>query len=107
MDDSPDDERESEHERPPGIERRSITPDSESAEYDLLEIVAETENCEINDLPSLYNEVEHVVETMYRTPPSSAAQMVVSFSYAGYRITLHRDGAVELVPVKASLSESE
>ena len=83
-----------------GTVRRQIPPDPVTAEYDLLEILADVEGCEIEDLPPLYNEVEHVVETLFRTPPSTAAQMSISFSYAGYRITIDRSGAVKFVAVK-------
>ncbi|MFC6755707.1 MULTISPECIES: HalOD1 output domain-containing protein [Haloarcula] len=86
-----------------GMIRRQIPPDPETAEYDLLEILAEVDGCEIEDLPALYNEVEHVVETLFRTPPSAAAQMSISFSYGGYRVTIDRNGAVTLVSVKESL----
>ena len=86
-----------------GMVRRQITPDPESSEYDLLEIIAELEDCEIEALPSLYNEVDHVVETMFKTPPSDRAQIEISFSYAGYRVSIDRKGFVELVPVKKSL----
>jgi len=51
-----------------GIVRCQITLDPETSEYDLLEILADLDGCEIEELPSLYNEVEHVVETLFRTP---------------------------------------
>jgi len=86
-----------------GIVRRQIAPDPETSEYDLLEILAEIEDCEIEELPSLYNEVEHVVETLFKTPPSAGAQMSVSFSYVGYRVTIERNGTVQIVPVKDTL----
>ncbi|MDS0281573.1 HalOD1 output domain-containing protein [Haloarcula onubensis] len=85
------------------VVRRQITPDPETSEYDLLEVLAEIEDCDIESLPPLYNEVEHVVETLFKTPPSAAAQMSVSFSYAGYRIRLDRDGTLQLVPVKETI----
>jgi len=40
---------------------------------------------------------------MFKTPPSERAQIEVSFSYAGYRVSIDRHGVVELVPVKKSL----
>ena len=86
-----------------GIVRRQITPDPATSEYDLLEILAEIEGCAIEELPSLYNEVEHVVETLFKTPPSAAAQMSIAFSYAGYRITIDRNGTVQVVSVKDTI----
>ena len=103
MSDSQPEEPNDEHTNDSGTMRREIAPDPETAEYDLLEILAEVEGCEIEDLPALYNEVEHVVETLFRTPPSVAAQMSISFSYAGYRITIDRNGTVQLVDVKGTI----
>ncbi|MBX0285642.1 hypothetical protein EGH22_04850 [Halomicroarcula sp. F28] len=103
MSDSEPETQEDEHADGSGMVRREIAPDPETAEYDLLEILADVEGCEIEALPALYNEVEHVVETLFRTPPSPAAQMSISFSYAGYRITLDRSGTVQLVDVKDTI----
>jgi hypothetical protein len=87
------------------IERRRITPDPDSAEYDLLELVAELEGCAIDDLPSFYQRVGHFVEMLYRVPPAPEAQMQLSFSYAGYRITVDQQGNVSVLNVKRSSRE--
>jgi len=89
-----------------GTVRRQIPPDPATSEYDLLEILAEEAGTDIETLPPLYNEVEHVVETLFKTPPSADAQMSISFSYAGYRITIDRDGTVRLVSVKDTIERS-
>jgi len=86
-----------------GIVRRQIDPDPSTAEYDLLDLISELEDRDITALPALYNEVDHVVETLYKTPPAPRAQMEITFSYAGYRITMDRTGAVRVVPVKESI----
>ena len=81
----------------------SIDPNPETAEYDLLAIVADLEDTEITDLPSLYEQLDHFVEQLYETPPSPKAQLELSFSYAGYRITLTQGGDVTLMNVKQSI----
>lgn len=86
-----------------GIVRRQISPSPDTAEYDFLEIVAELENQEIEELPSLYREVDHLLETMFETPPSAESQVQIAFSYAGYRVWIDKQGAIELVPVKKSM----
>jgi hypothetical protein len=86
----------------PAIVSRSIEPDPESAEYDLLAIVAELEGRAIDELPSLYTSVDHFVERLFEQPPAPEAQMEIEFSYAGYRITLGQNGDVTLVRVKDS-----
>lgn len=87
--------------------KRRIQPSSETAEYDFLEIIAELEDADIDELPSLYHEVEHLVETLFRTPPSKESQLEVSFSYAGYRATINQRGDVALIPVKESMGGEE
>jgi hypothetical protein len=85
-----------------GTVRTQITPDEEAAEFDFLEIVAELEGREMDELPSLYTEVDHLLETLFQTPPSQQSQVKISFSYAGYRITIDQQGGIELIPVKKS-----
>ena len=87
------------------IVRRTIRPSPEHAEYDLLEVVAELEGVEIEDLPSFYDQVDHLVEMLFRKPPSSETQMQVEFSYAGYRITVDQQGNLTLLDVKKSAPE--
>lgn len=77
-----------------------IEPDPETAEYDLLEIIADLDGVDITDLPSLYDQMDHFVETLFETPPAPEAQLELSFSYAGYRISVDQTGAVTLVNVK-------
>ena len=82
-----------------------ISPTASAAEYDLLEIIAKLEETEIEDLPSLYTQVDHFVETLFENPPAPESQMEIVFSYAGYRITVMQTGTVKLVPVKETTEE--
>jgi hypothetical protein len=90
-----------------GTVRYAIDPDSETAEFDLLAGIAEVEGVEMDELPSLYAAVDHLVEGLYEEPPASAAQVELSFSYAGYRVNVDQNGHIRLVPVKESLVEEE
>jgi len=82
---------------PSGIVRTRIGPRSETAESDFLEVVARLEEVDATDLPSLYREVDHAVENLFKRPPSADAQMEIAFSYAGYRVTIDQRGNVRLV----------
>lgn len=88
-----------------GVVRDHITPDADTAEYDLLEIIATLEGKDIEELPSLYTQVNHFVESLFEDPPSPESQMEIRFSYAGYRITITQSGDVKLVPVKETIEE--
>ena len=82
-----------------------IAPDPSTAEFDLLELIADLEGKDIEEVPSLYTEIDHFVEMLFEVPPSSAAQMEIRLSYSGYRITVAQSGQVKLVPVKETLGE--
>jgi hypothetical protein len=86
-----------------GILQFNVEPDPESAEYDLLTVLAEHEGVGVDELPSLYSVVDQFVGEMFDDPPSESAQLEMTFSYAGYRVTVTQGGHVTLVPVKESM----
>jgi hypothetical protein len=87
------------------IVRAVVVPDSATAEYDLLAIVAELEGTEIEELPEFYRQVGHFVESLFKNPPAPEAQMQLEFSYAGYRITISQRGEITLMNVKRSMEQ--
>jgi len=95
----PSDETDETDEEPPGIVRAQIEPRPETADNEFLELVARLEGVDATELPSLYREVDHAVENLFKQPPSAAAQMEISFSYAGYRATIDQRGHVRLIRV--------
>jgi hypothetical protein len=88
-----------------GILQFEIEPDPKTAEYELLSVLTEHEGVGMDDLPPLYSVLDQFVGEMFDDPPSESAQLEMSFSYAGYRITVTQGGHVTLVPVKESLEE--
>jgi hypothetical protein len=89
----------------PEIYKTTIPPDSETAEYDLVELIAERNGTQIDQLPPLYTQIDHMVEQLFKNPPSPEAQVELSFSYCGSRVTLTQEGQLTIVPVKASIPE--
>ncbi|WP_336001826.1 HalOD1 output domain-containing protein [Halorientalis halophila] len=88
-----------------GFYRDHIRPSRETSEFELIEIISELETKESDELPPLYDEVGHLIEMLYNNPPSQQAQVEMSFSYAGYRITIDQRGNLKLIPVKDSMKE--
>lgn len=86
-----------------GMARYNIDAAPDGAEFDLLSGLATVEGVNMDELPSLYGTVDHLVEALYDEPPVASAQVELSFSYAGYRVHLDQRGNVRLVPVKDSL----
>lgn len=88
-----------------GILQFEIEPDPETAEYELLSVLTEHDGVGMDDLPPLYSVLDQFIGEMFDDPPSESAQLEMSFSYAGYRITVTQGGHVTLVPVKESMEE--
>ena len=78
------------------IYHRKVTPDVEEANQSLLRLVANLENCEVTDLPPLYDRVDHLVDHLFTSPPPPEAQAELEFSYVGYRIRIDQSGNVSL-----------
>lgn len=66
--------------------------DRENPEVNVAAVTAELEGRDVDDLPPLYEAVDHLIEQLYATPPSAAAQVRMEFTYEGYRIVLNQDG---------------
>ena len=73
-----------------------VTPDVEEANQSLLRLVADLENCEVTDLPPLYDRVDHLAEHLFNSPPPPEAQAELEFSYVGYRIRIDQSENVSL-----------
>jgi len=74
------------------IRHRKVTPDPDEANRSLLRLIANLENCEVTDLPPLYERVDHLVENLFTSPPPAEAQVEIEFSYHGYRVELDQKG---------------
>ena len=72
---------------------RELDTDREYPAVQIAEIVAELEGRNVGDLTSTYDCVDHVLENVLSEPPSPEAQLQVTFSYEGYRITVEHDGS--------------
>jgi hypothetical protein len=90
----------------PGIYRGTITPEPEIAEYELIEVIAGIEDRRIEELPSLYDEVNHMISSMFKTPASDKAQVEVGFSFNGLRVHLDHAGNYEITDVKRTIGDS-
>ena len=67
--------------------------DQNQPNVDITETVAELKEVESDELSPLYDSIDHVVDNIFSQPPSPEADVEVSFSYEGFRITVTQDGA--------------
>lgn len=73
-----------------------IETDQEAAHYDLLEVIAQLEECEPDELPPLYERVDDLLEQLFGPTPEQKAQAQVEFTYYDYRVTIDQAGNVML-----------
>lgn len=63
----------------------------------IVETVAEIEDKDPDDLSTAYRRLGHVLDDIFSNPPSPEAQLQVTFSYEGYRITVEQNGRAQFV----------
>jgi hypothetical protein len=97
--DSPDSEESDGDSDDQQIHHRTIDPKTERANERLLQHVAEIEDCDLFDLPPLYNRIDDLIKDIFDSPPPSEAQAELEFSYYGYRITIDQTGDVSLMKI--------
>lgn len=92
---------------PRRIRRRRIGPDTDEPHFALLEVIAELEGCAVEDLPPLYDCVDHLLEDLFSTPPPADADARVEFTYDDYRVSVDQDGTLALLKQRESLDAGE
>jgi len=87
MNDSPNDE----------IVHRHLNTEMREPVVQVAEIVADLEDKETDELTTTYNHLDHVLQSLFTNPPVPEAQVEMTFSYEGYRITVEQDGTAQFV----------
>lgn len=69
--------------------------DTEQADpnVEVVSAIADLEDESVEELPPLYTAIDHILEHLYTEPPAADADVRISFSYYGYRITVEQNGA--------------
>lgn len=73
--------------------------DQRQPNVDVTETVATLKGVESDDLSPLYDAIDHVIDNIFSNPPDPAADVQVTFSYEGFRVTIHQDGRATFRPV--------
>lgn len=81
------------------IVNRKLDPDRENPGVQIAEVVAELEGVDPAELTTMYGCIDGVLDHVFSDPPSQEAQLVVEFTYEGYRITIEQDGTARIVQV--------
>ncbi len=61
--------------------------------------MADIENRDADELPTIYGCIDGMLAELYSDPPAPEAQIGVEFTYAGYRITVEQSGAAKFIQV--------
>lgn len=83
------------------IVHRELDTDAESPAAEMASHVADLEGINSEDLTPAWDCIDDVLDRIFSTPPYPNAQMKITFSYEGYRITVHQNGSAEFVKVRA------
>lgn len=81
------------------IIHRELETTREAPGSQVAEIVAELEHTDPRDLESVWKCIDNLLEPLFSAPPSPDAQVEITFSYEGYRITVEQDGTAQFVQV--------
>ena len=90
---------------PETIAHREFDPTEDDPVEKIVQTVAELKGVEQSELRPFYDELDHIVDRLYENPPVTRAQIVVEFSYEGFRIKVGQDGNATFIPVGASEGE--
>lgn len=85
--------------------RREVEPTEDEANYRVLQTIADVEGVDVTDLPPLYERIDHILDHLFDNPPAPEAQVVITFSYHGYRVRVDQGGHVELTRLNGAPEE--
>lgn len=79
------------------IIHRELETDRQEPVAQVVEIVADLEGEDQEKLTPGYTQVDHILEHVFSNPPIPEAQVEITFSYEGYRITVEQSGSARFV----------
>ena len=81
------------------IIHRELDTEVDSPAVAVAEAVAEIEGKEADELATTYDCIDGTLDELFSTPPSQDAQLEVTFTYEGYRITVEQNRNAKFVRV--------
>ena len=80
--------------------RTTFDTDENQPNVDITETVAEMKDIQSDELSPLYESIDHVVDNIFSEPPDPQADVEVSFTYEGFRVTVCQDGSATFRPLQ-------
>jgi hypothetical protein len=81
------------------ILHRTLDTDGTEPAIQIARHIAEFTNEEPEELESTWGQFDHIIDEVFSTPPVDEAQVQVTFTYEGYRITVEQDGHAKFVQI--------
>jgi hypothetical protein len=81
------------------IVHRQLDTSREEPIVELSDVVADLEGTSTSELTPVYDQLDHVIDYIFSNPPVPEAQVQITFTYEGYRITVEQDGSAQFVKV--------
>ena len=79
------------------IVHRELDADRASPAIQVAEIVADLEGKGPTEVTTIWDCIDDVLTRVFSDPPSPEAQVEVTFSYEGYRVTVEQNGVATFV----------
>lgn len=83
-----------------------IDVDQQDPEVDLAAIVSELEKEPTESFPPVYDAVDSLITQLFSDPPPAEAQVMVQFTYHGYRIDIQQSGVVTFMEISDTADSS-
>jgi hypothetical protein len=81
------------------IVHRTLETDQQEPAAQIATHVADLSGRAPENLTTAYEQIDHVLEHIFSNPPQPEAQVQITFSYEGYRITVEQDGSAQFVEI--------
>lgn len=65
----------------------------------VVEVIADLKDTNTYELSPVYSTIGDTITNIFSHPPTSQAQIQITFTYEGYRVTIHQDGTATFVRV--------
>lgn len=82
------------------VKHRTIDLHRETPAVEVAAIVAELKETDPLQLTPITECVGDVLDPLFSTPPTADAQVLISFNYEGYHISIDQEGDALFVPVE-------
>ncbi|SDK68006.1 HalOD1 output domain-containing protein [Natronorubrum texcoconense] len=75
---------------------REFDPETTTPTRAVVEVIADLEDVDTLELPPLYSTMNDLLDGVASNPPAPQADVEITFTYQGYRITVYQSGLVEV-----------